>query len=79
MRVINDTEGVRSLMLIGHNPMCGMLAHSLSGSGDPALIEKISYKYPTSTISVLEFDCDTWEDIAFGGGKLVDCIIPSEH
>lgn len=78
MELIRAVDGANSLMIIGHNPMCGGLAASLSGSGEPALLEKIAYKYPTSALSVIDFDCENWSEINKLEGKLVDCIFPSE-
>jgi len=78
MELIKAVDGAKSLMLIGHNPMCGGLAASLSGHGEQQFIEKIAYKYPTSALSVIDFDCKTWADIKKQEGKLVDCIFPSE-
>ncbi len=67
----------KSLMIIGHNPMCGALASSMAGHGEPSLMEEIAYKYPTATVSVIDFECENWMDIAKGEGTLIDCIIPS--
>lgn len=78
MDIIKAVDDAKSLMIIGHNPMCGGLAASLSGSGDQAYLEKIAYKYPTSALSVIEFDCAQWSDIAKLEGNLIDCIFPSE-
>ena len=76
MRVINDVVDSKSLMIIGHNPMCGTLAHSLVGDGPTELVELISYKYPTSTITVFDFDTQDWSEVAPGKGMLRDCILP---
>ena len=76
--LIHSVSSPSSLMVIGHNPMCGTLASSLSGSGDPAKLEKIAYKYPTSTVSVIDFDTERWDQIDRGKGELVACLIPSE-
>jgi len=78
MELIRAVDDAKSLMIIGHNPMCGGLAESLSGNGETALLEKIAYKYPTSALSVIDFDCKNWTDIKKLGGNLADCIFPSE-
>lgn len=73
-----DVKDATSLLIVGHNPMCGGLAASLAGSGEIPLLEKIAYKYPTSALSVIEFDCKSWTEIDKLKGNLVDCIFPSE-
>jgi len=78
MELIKAVDGATSLMIIGHNPMCGALAASLSGNGEPSFLEKIAYKYPTSALSVIEFDCKQWADIEKLSGNLIDCAFPSE-
>ena len=78
MRLLQELDGPKSVMVIGHNPMCGSLASSLAGSGDDQYIETITYKYPTSTISVLDFNLDAWSDLEPQSGDLIDLIIPSE-
>lgn len=76
--LIHSVTSPEPLMIIGHNPMCGTLASILSGKGDPEKIAKIAYKYPTSTISVIDFDVKRWSDVDKGMGQLTDCLIPSE-
>ena len=74
---IQMVEDAPSLMIIGHNPMCGSLADALAGQGDEELLEKIAYKYPTGTIAVIDFDLTNWADIDLSSGTLVDCLVPS--
>ena len=78
LSLLKTAKDHESVMLVGHNPMCGNLAASLAGHGKQELIEKIAYRYPTGTISVIDFDCASWDEIAFNEGTLVDVIIPSE-
>jgi len=78
LTAIRATTGCKSLMTVGHNPMSGSLASSLAGDGDPKALEKIAYKYPTSTIAVIDFDTDDWSQINRGEGTLVRCIFPSK-
>ncbi|MEM7069677.1 MAG: histidine phosphatase family protein [Pseudomonadota bacterium] len=78
LSAIRATTGCKSLMTVGHNPMSGSLACSLAGSGDAKAMEKIAYKYPTSTIAVFDFETDDWTEIEPGKGILLRCIIPSK-
>ncbi len=75
--LLQAQEGAKSIMIIGHNPMCGSLAASMAGDGEPDLLETIAYRYPTATVSVIDFDCSSWSDVRKGAGILIDCIIPS--
>ncbi len=75
---IRAVTGCSSLMTIGHNPMSGSLASSLAGDGDLKAMQKIAYKFPTSTIAIIDFDTDEWSQVAKGQGKLLSCIFPSK-
>lgn len=78
IEIINSITDAKSLMVIGHNPMCGSLATSLPGSGDSAQLEKIAYKYPTSALSIIDFDMETWADVTRDSGILEKSVFPSE-
>ena len=78
IELIRATEHQGSLMVIGHNPMCGTLAANLAGKGNDEALSKIAYKYPTSALSIIDFECESWEDIAKGEGILIDSHFPSE-
>lgn len=78
LEIIQETKDCKSLMIIGHNPMCGSLAASLPSLDSDYPMDTISYKYPTATVAVIEFDCDTWSEIEKSKGNLIDCLIPSE-
>lgn len=78
LNLIQEVEDARTLMLIGHNPMCGALAASLPRPDSDFPVDTIAYKYPTATVAVIEFDCANWSDIERGKGNLIDCLIPSK-
>ena len=78
IEMINATKDAKSILIIGHNPMCGSLATVLPGSGEPAELEKIAYKYPTSALSIIDFDRDNWADVSKGSGFLKKSIFPSQ-
>ena len=64
--------GVRSVMVVGHNPGIERLAAMLAGSGDPKLIAAMHAKFPTSGLAVLEFsDRPAWRRLGPGAGRLV--------
>lgn len=76
--IINSVSNAKSLMVIGHNPMCGTLATSLPKAGPAEELEKIAYRYPTAAISIIDFDFDDWSSVAKYSGTLVKSIFPSE-
>lgn len=78
VEIVNSNENIQSLMIIGHNPMCGSLATSLPGSGEQNELEKIAYKYPTSAFSIIDFEVDRWSEISKGSGILQKSIFPSQ-
>ena len=69
-------DSAESLLFIGHNPSVHMLAHQLAGRGDPAKLDELAIKYPTGTLSIIDFDIDAWSDLTVGSGVLIDFIKP---
>lgn len=78
IEIINSVKDASSIMIIGHNPMCGTLATSLPGSGEEDQMEKIAYKYPTAALSTIDFDTENWSEITKGSGILQKSVFPSE-
>ena len=78
IEMIQSVDEPVSLMVIGHNPMCGALATSLPGQGNEDELAKIAYKYPTGCISIIDFDFDHWQEVSKGNGVLVKSVFPSE-
>lgn len=74
----NSESNAKSIMIIGHNPMCGSLAISLPGSGEAPELEKIAYKYPTAALTIIDFDTNNWSEVSKGKGILLKSIFPSE-
>ena len=67
---------VRSLMIIGHNPGIHQAASDLTGSGNAEDRERLSAKYPTAALAVIDFAIDDWSEIALHAGKLDRFITP---
>jgi phosphohistidine phosphatase len=64
--------GVRSVMVVGHNPGIERLAAMLAGSGDPKLVAAMHAKFPTSGLAILELpDRPAWSRLSPGAGRLV--------
>ena len=64
------------VMLIGHNPGLQILALALAEMGQSEPYLKLIEKYPTATLTVLEFDCDNWSDLTPGRGHLQHFVTP---
>jgi len=77
IELIHDVSHTGSLMIIGHNPMCGALAASLPKPDSTYPVDEIAYRYPTATIAVIDFDEKNWSEIKKTHGNLIDCILPS--
>jgi phosphohistidine phosphatase len=77
LRALSD--GVSSVMLIGHNPTVQILTlrlsnRSTSGPTDPRR-EAMKRKFPTGALATLSFDC-AWSDLAAGLAQLDEFVTP---
>lgn len=70
--------GIRSLLVVGHNPGMEELAHFVAGAGGQEALARMRQKFPTAALAVFEFDGSTWEDLAAGGCRLVDFVTPRQ-
>jgi phosphohistidine phosphatase len=68
----------RTMMTIGHNPTMQELAILLIGSGNPALRDDITEKFPTAALAVIDFDVKRWTDVEPGSGRIVAFFRPRE-
>ena len=66
----------RRLMLIGHNPGLEDLADVLIGSGDSNGRKALAEKFPTAALAVIDFDIETWRDLAPATGRLTLFMTP---
>jgi phosphohistidine phosphatase len=71
------SEDVSTLLVVGHEPTTSEVAITLAGADDTdtVALERISEKYPTSSIAVLRID-GGWEHVEPGSGALVDFHVP---
>lgn len=70
-------DGVRTLLVIGHEPVMSQLALGLADPdrSDHEVAERLSQKYPTSALAVLRADTP-WRELQLGGAALVDFHVP---
>lgn len=77
-KVVQDVEPtVRTLLMIGHNPGFEELAGKLTGHGDRYAAARMSTKYPTCGLAVLDFDIEDWRDLAPRSGRLDRFVTPA--
>ena len=76
MRLIGETHGARSLLIIGHNPGLHDVALNLVASGDIAMRERLSEKLPTSGLVIVDFAFDAWTKLHPQSGRLEHFITP---
>jgi phosphohistidine phosphatase len=77
LAVVREVEpDVRTLLMIGHNPGFEDLATRLVGQGDRSASERLSEKFPTAALAVIDFDADSWAGVAAGAGRLERFVTP---
>jgi phosphohistidine phosphatase len=67
-----------TLAMIGHQPGIGAFLRKLANADAPACCTRAYQKFPTAACAILEFDTETWADIAFGDGRFTSFAIPRE-
>lgn len=68
---------VKTVLLIGHNPGLEELAALLAGHGDRYASARMSQKYPTCGLAVLDFAIEDWRDLAPRSGRLDRFVTPA--
>ena len=71
-------DEARMLLLIGHNPGLGAFATNLCGGGSKKELARMSAKFPTAGLAVIDFDADRWSEVAGGAGKLEAFVRPKD-
>jgi phosphohistidine phosphatase len=64
--------------LVGHNPGLGELATALTGSGAEPEVRRLSAKYPTGAVAVLDFAIRRWEEVEPNSAMLALYLTPAE-
>lgn len=72
---IQNVTAASRLLVMGHNPGIGYLAAELMNA--PAPHPQFS-RYPTAATTVLEFDAESWNDIGFRAGTVIDFAVPRD-
>ena len=75
--VVRETpDAVRTLMLVGHNPGMEDLARTLIGFGDRYAFARMSRKFPTAAIAVIDLDAESWGATIPREGRLDRFVTP---
>lgn len=71
-------EGVRSVLIVGHNPTLQQLSVDIAGgSGDLALQEAMARSFPTASFVELQCNVRDWVEVGAGGGVLKRFVVPA--
>jgi phosphohistidine phosphatase len=77
--VIRETEdAVQTLLLVGHNPGIEALAYGLIADGLAEERQRLSRKYPTGGLAVIDCAIDHWTQLSAGCGTLVAFVVPRD-
>jgi phosphohistidine phosphatase len=71
-------DSVKSVMIVGHNPSIHEFAKRLIGYGDRYAAARLNEKFPTAAIAVMDFDVETWAEVAERGARLDRFITPKD-
>ncbi|WP_349436245.1 histidine phosphatase family protein [Pararhizobium sp. A13] len=75
--VIRTVEpGIRTLLVVGHNPGMEDAASLLVADGDADAMGRMKEKFPTAGLAVIDFDVDGWDEVAKGTGYLERFVAP---
>ena len=66
------------LLIVGHNPGMGDMAHQLTGSGADDDRLRMAGKFPTCGLAALDFAADDWADIGPRKGRLAAFVTPAD-
>jgi phosphohistidine phosphatase len=75
-RLKDLSDGVSSVMLIGHNPAIQELTLTLAGHG--SLLEPVRAKFPTGALATLAIDAQRWEELRPGDAELLAFVTPAQ-
>jgi phosphohistidine phosphatase len=76
IRLIRETRGAKTLLVVGHNPGLHDVALALVGSGDTETRERLAEKLPTSGLVVIDFAFDDWSRLRVNSGTIERFISP---
>ncbi len=79
LNVIRETtDDVATLLLVGHNTGIEDLAAGLIAAGPEDQRRRLSRKYPTGGLAVIDCTAHSWRDVAAGIGTLLAFVVPRD-
>lgn len=78
--IVHETDdSIGSLLLAGHNSgLEDLILLLVPDSKDDMARAEIEEKFPTCSLAEMEFDVESWEDLAPGTGKLLRFVRPRD-
>jgi phosphohistidine phosphatase len=67
-----------SVLVVGHNPSIERLALRLTKGGDTNAIQRMTEKYPTGALAIIDFPVAAWGDIGEASGQLASFTRPRD-
>jgi phosphohistidine phosphatase len=71
-----NSSGIKSLLVVGHNPGLQEVATQLIASGDLEDRERLREKLPTGGLVVIDFAIDGWSKLHPRSGRLERFVVP---
>lgn len=79
--IVRNADG-DTLLIVAHNPgieeCAAELAHKPGIKDEVARLERLEEKFPTCALAVLEFEIESWKDLAPSGGVLAAFVRPKD-
>jgi phosphohistidine phosphatase len=75
-KIIAETRGAHSLLVVGHNPGLHDIAVQLIASGDVDARERVAEKLPTAGLVVIDLAFDDWSRLHLHSGRLERYVTP---
>jgi phosphohistidine phosphatase len=69
--VREQSESVKTLILIGHNPSLADFAIHFAGHGEHEALKRLSKGFPPGAIALFEIEGVDWPKLRWGDGELV--------
>jgi phosphohistidine phosphatase len=70
--------GANRVMLVGHNPEIQAFALDLVGAGPKHFRDRLSMKYPTAGLAVINFASGLWKSVGMNSGTLNLFLSPKD-
>jgi phosphohistidine phosphatase len=70
--------GANRVMLVGHNPEIQAFALDLVGAGPKHFRDRLSMKYPTAGLAVINFASGLWKSVGVNSGTLNLFLSPKD-